>query len=153
MYTRIFIYIYICAVDLRSSYMRSAEGMLGPESRFDQRCRLFFQDYTPYHPLGLEYLPTFEVDVYGFHVRKYTRCPMGILWIPTYLSFGGELYLSGCRNFDRFHDRNIDQGGGVQWPMQQAAPQRMDGSGDPIGCFASKNFWIEITRYAYKMPI
>jgi len=50
------------------------------------------------------------------------------------------LYLSGCRNFDRFHDRNIDQGGGVQWPMQQAAPQRMDGSGDPIGCFASKNF-------------
>lgn len=69
------LYIYICAVDLRSSYMRSAEGMLGPESRFDQRCRLFFQDYTPYHPLGLEYLPTFKVDVYGFHARKYTIVP------------------------------------------------------------------------------
>ena len=45
---------------------------------------------------------------------------MGMLWIPTYLSFGGELYLS-----------DVDQGGGVQWPMQQAAPQRMDASGDP----------------------
>ena len=80
--------------------------------------------------MGLEYLPTFKVDDYGFHARKYTSVPW-ILWIPTYLSFGGELYLSGCRDFDRFHDRNIDQGGGVQWPMQQAAPQRMDGSGDP----------------------
>lgn len=74
-YLNLYIYIYICAVDLRSSYMRSAEGMLGPESRFDQRCRLFFQDYTPYHPLGLEYLPTFKVDVYGFHARKYTIVP------------------------------------------------------------------------------
>ena len=42
--------------------------------------------YDPYHPWDWEYLPTWMVDLYGFHVGKYTRPmdPMGDL--------SGDLY-------------------------------------------------------------
>ena len=68
--------------------------------------------------------------------------PRPLVWFGIDL-FWGLYYLVFCGYFNaahascsisgvemsRFHDR---KGGGVQWPMQQAAPQRMDGSGDLV---------------------
>ena len=48
---RVYTYTFRCIpaslyiVDLRSSYMRSTEGMLGPESLFDRPYLFVFQDY------------------------------------------------------------------------------------------------------------